>query len=42
MTNGGIYGNWEQPWGQEVAVTDPNSIQRTSVRPYSVVNGSCR
>ncbi len=29
-------------WGQEVAVTDSNSIANTSVRPYSIVNGQCR
>ncbi|MFA9390200.1 MAG: T9SS type A sorting domain-containing protein [Prolixibacteraceae bacterium] len=28
-------------WGLEVAVTDENSIQNTSVRPYSLVNGEC-
>ncbi|WP_437688785.1 cellulase family glycosylhydrolase [Sorangium sp. So ce176] len=29
-------------WGREVAVTDPNSIQNTSVRPHSIETGSCR
>ncbi|MDC0683824.1 cellulase family glycosylhydrolase [Sorangium atrum] len=29
-------------WGREVAVTDPNSIQNTSVRPRSIETGSCR
>jgi mannan endo-1,4-beta-mannosidase len=28
-------------WGLEVAVTDPYSIQNTSVRPYFIVNGAC-
>jgi mannan endo-1,4-beta-mannosidase len=42
MTHGGTYGNWEQQWAKEVAVTDPNSIQNTSVRPHSMVHGSCR
>jgi hypothetical protein len=28
-------------WGLEVAVTDPNSIKNTSVRPYSILNGVC-
>jgi mannan endo-1,4-beta-mannosidase len=41
MTNGGTYGNWKETWGEEVAVTDPNSIQNTSVRPASMVNGEC-
>ena len=42
MTTGGVFGNWEEGWGQEVALTDPNSIQHTSVRPQSMLNGSCR
>ncbi|AUX38958.1 mannan endo-1,4-beta-mannosidase [Sorangium cellulosum] len=29
-------------WGREVAVTDPNSIQNTSVRPHSIETGACR
>ncbi|WP_437779302.1 cellulase family glycosylhydrolase [Sorangium sp. So ce1097] len=29
-------------WGLEVAVTDANSIQKTSVRPRSIETGSCR
>jgi mannan endo-1,4-beta-mannosidase len=28
-------------WGQEVAVTDESSIQKTSVRPASIVTGAC-
>lgn len=28
-------------WGQEVAVTDPNSIKETSVRPRYMTSGSC-
>jgi mannan endo-1,4-beta-mannosidase len=41
MTVGGTFGNWEEPWGEAVAVTDPNSIQKTSVRPASMLNGAC-
>jgi mannan endo-1,4-beta-mannosidase len=41
MTVGGVFGNWEETWGSDVAVDDQNSIQRTSVRPASMVNGSC-
>jgi mannan endo-1,4-beta-mannosidase len=41
MTVGGVFGNWEENWGQAVAISDTNSIQRTSVRPASMVNGSC-
>lgn len=29
-------------WGLETAVTDPNSIMNTSVRPYSMTTGQCR
>lgn len=29
-------------WGREVALTDPNSIKNTSVRPRSIETGSCR
>ena len=42
MTTDGTFGNWEETWGGEVAVSDPNSIQNTSVRPYSMKNGACR
>ena len=41
MTDGGVYGSWKETWGEEVAVTDPNSIRNTSVRPASMVTGSC-
>jgi mannan endo-1,4-beta-mannosidase len=40
MSSDGTY-NGLYDWGLEVAVTDPNSIQNTSVRPYSILNGSC-
>ena len=29
-------------WGLEVALTDPNSIRNTSVRPHSITHGRCR
>jgi mannan endo-1,4-beta-mannosidase len=41
MTEGGVYGRWNEPWAEAVAVTDPNSIQNTSVRPASIVSGGC-
>lgn len=40
MTTDGSFGSWNA-WGEVVAVTDPHSIQNTSVRPASIVNGSC-
>lgn len=41
MTERGVYGQWNEPWAEAVAVTDANSIQNTSVRPASLVSGSC-
>jgi hypothetical protein len=40
MTDGGTYAELYD-WGLEVAVTDPNSIQNTSVRSYFMDWGSC-
>lgn len=42
MTTGGVFGQWEETWGGEVAVTDPNSITNTSVLSDYIVNGSCQ
>ena len=42
MTVGGVFGTWEEPWGEHVALTDPGSIQNTSVRPASITVGSCQ
>jgi mannan endo-1,4-beta-mannosidase len=40
MSNGGTYASLYD-WGLEVAVTDPNSIKNTSVRPYFMDFGTC-
>jgi mannan endo-1,4-beta-mannosidase len=40
MTEDGMFDTL-QGWGLEVAITDPNSIMNTSVRPYSIVHGEC-
>jgi mannan endo-1,4-beta-mannosidase len=40
MTTDGTYATLYD-WGLDVAVTDDNSIQNTSVRPYNIVNGIC-
>jgi len=40
MSTAGTYATLYD-WGLEVAVTDTNSIQNTSVRPYFIVNGTC-
>jgi len=36
-----IYGHWNKPWGEQVAVANQYSIFNTTVRPASIVNGSC-
>jgi mannan endo-1,4-beta-mannosidase len=40
MAPGGSFANLSG-WGLEVAVTDPNSIKETSVRPRYMLTGSC-
>ena len=40
MTPDGTFTSLDD-WGLETAVTDPNSIQNTSVRPYFLENGEC-
>ncbi len=42
MTIDGVYGSWKEMWAEEVVVTHPASIQKTSVRPASIVSGACR
>lgn len=42
MTVGGVYGEWEEPWGESVAVTHAASITNTSVRPTSITTGTCQ
>ncbi len=37
MTTDGKYGNWNNDWGRLIAVDDKNSIQKTSVRPESIM-----
>jgi mannan endo-1,4-beta-mannosidase len=41
MTTGGVFGDWEEAWGEEVALGSPNSIRNTSVRPASMTQGIC-
>jgi mannan endo-1,4-beta-mannosidase len=36
VTTNGTFGSWSNTWGQATAVTDPNSIQNTSIRPPSI------
>jgi mannan endo-1,4-beta-mannosidase len=40
MSSNGTF-NALYDWGLEVAVTDVNSIDSTSIRPYSIVYGTC-
>lgn len=37
MTTNGVFGNWQNTWGRAVSIDDANSIQKTSVRPPSIV-----
>lgn len=41
LTTNGQYGSWANV-GQEVCVTSSHGIQKTSVRPYEMVNGACK
>jgi hypothetical protein len=41
LTTDGVYGHWA-PGGQQIAVSDPASIQNTSTRTYFQQNGTCR
>ncbi len=41
MAEGGVYGSWTGAWAEEVLVTHPASIKNTSVRPASIVAGTC-
>jgi len=41
MTTDGTFAGLVPGWATEIAVSDPNSIQNTSVRPASMVNGKC-
>jgi mannan endo-1,4-beta-mannosidase len=42
ITEDRIYGNWDNaPWGEEVAVGNEYSIQKTSVRPKPVLGQNC-
>jgi chitodextrinase len=36
VTTNGNFGSWSNTWGQAIAITDPNSIQNTSIRPPSI------
>ncbi len=41
MTSDGTFAGLVPGWATEVAVSDPNSIQNTAIRPASMVNGAC-
>ena len=36
------FGSLKSGWPTEVCLSDPNSIQKTSVRPHSMVDGTCQ
>lgn len=39
ITTDGKFGNWTYTFGKNICVDDPNSIQKTSVRPPSLIGG---
>lgn len=41
ITSNGNFGSWATTFGQEICVSDANSIQKTSVRPQSLLDGTC-
>lgn len=41
ITTNGEFGNWSGNFGEEIMITDPNSVQNTSVTPASLLNGTC-
>jgi mannan endo-1,4-beta-mannosidase len=42
MTTDGVFGNWTGKWASDVAVDHPHSLENSSVRPKSMLNGSCQ
>ena len=41
MTSDGTFGNWTGKWASDVALDHPHSLKNSSVRPKSIVSGSC-
>jgi len=41
VTTNGIYGNWATTFGEEISVSNINSIQNTSIIPQSLLTGVC-
>ncbi|HVY31480.1 MAG TPA: cellulase family glycosylhydrolase [Polyangiaceae bacterium] len=42
MTSDGTFGNWTGKWASDVAVDHPHSLKNSSVRPKSMLSGSCQ
>jgi mannan endo-1,4-beta-mannosidase len=42
MTSNGSFGSWSGTWASDVALDHPGSIKNTSVRPSSMITGSCQ
>jgi mannan endo-1,4-beta-mannosidase len=42
MTSDGTFGNWTGKWASDVAVDHPHSLKNSSVRPHSMLSGSCQ
>ncbi|MBN2528215.1 MAG: cellulase family glycosylhydrolase [Deltaproteobacteria bacterium] len=41
ITSDNTFDGIQEGWGEEVLISDTNSVSNTSVRPYSIVNGEC-
>jgi mannan endo-1,4-beta-mannosidase len=42
MTTDGKFDGLKEGWATEIALSDPNSIKNTSVRPQSILKGGKR
>lgn len=42
ITTDGIYGHWAHAFGEDICVRANRSIQKTSVRPTSMIQGKCQ
>lgn len=42
ITTDGVYGHWADAFGEDICVRAKSSIQNTSVRPASLIEGKCK
>jgi mannan endo-1,4-beta-mannosidase len=41
LTKSGSFGDWTDKWAEEVVLEHPHSLKKTSIRPRSMLTGSC-